>query len=239
MNGELLHVIEDACLKENSLPKEVVAGHKFSRSHKSAMKKIFALYDENKRKLKGANECIMYQDVITENRLSIKKRLLIAAVVIIIAAILTGAIIGFISQDFRGAVYNDNTALSVINTEDCLKTIEYKYYLSNLSTDFELIESDSTVFSEYSFYENEITGQTIAFSQWVKSEYLSHLNTENCPIEEVDINGHTGLCIDHSDSKHHFLILVWDNGDYVLQIEANLSKNEIVELAKNAKILKS
>ena len=65
-----------------------------------------------------------------------------------------------------------------------------------------------------------------------------HYNTEYHSFEDIEINGHAGLRLDFSDDEHHHSLLVWDNGDYVLEIVGDLSKSGILKLAKSAKILK-
>lgn len=51
----------------------------------------------------------------------------------------------------------------------------------------------------------------------------------------MNINGNAGLCIDFGDNEFQHVVVVWDNGDYILELSGDLSKNQLIELAKTAK----
>lgn len=207
-----------------------------SLRHRLAMKRIFALY-EKKTHVTTSNPPLALTP--QSKHLHLSKRLIILFAVIICAAMLTGFMVVFFSKNFHGTVYNDNTQLFAINTEHGPATIECKYYLSDLPDGFKMVEHDSTSFEVYTQYNNELSGQIITLSQYTKKKFVPHYNTENHDFEEIEINGHNGLCIDFSDYKHNSSIVVWDNDDYILELDGNLPKNELVNLAKSAKVLKS
>ncbi|MCM1062205.1 MAG: DUF4367 domain-containing protein [Eubacterium sp.] len=207
-----------------------------SLHHRLAMKRIFALY-EKKTHVTAINSPMFLTSQSKHLRLS--KRLMIIFAVIICAALLTGFMLVYFSKNFYGTVYNDNTQLFAVNTENCPITIEYEYYISDLPDGFEMVEHDTSSFDVYTLYENTSTGQCITFSQYVKQKFSPHYNTEHHDLVSVEINGDEGLCIDFSDNKHNMVILVWDNGDYILEIDGDLSKNSAVNLAKSTEILES
>lgn len=64
-------------------------------------------------------------------------------------------------------------------------------------------------------------------------------NTEHNSIEEADINSHKGLCIDFSNDEWVRSIIIWDNGDYVIEIGGDLTKNSVMDLAKSTKVLEN
>ena len=98
----------------------------------------------------------------------------------------------------------------------------------------------STPFNETIIFENTKTDQTITFKQWVKTEFDSiHFNTENNELVELEINGHPGLYLETWQNNQISTYIIWDNGNYILEIAGNLNKNDIVELAKSAKLIKS
>ncbi|MGN0682961.1 MAG: DUF4367 domain-containing protein, partial [Oscillospiraceae bacterium] len=73
--------------------------------------------------------------------------------------------------------------------------------------------------------------------QFVKTDFSPiHFNTEKCDFQEVDINGHCALLLDYSSIGEKFSGVIWDNGDYVIELCGNLSKNQIIDLAKSTKI---
>ena len=208
-----------------------VPEHKFLHKHRVAMKRIFKLYEKNTRAIRS-------EAVPNPKKCRLTRKTILTAILIVFLAALAGCTAAyFISQNFRGDVHMEYTRIFPIDMENCPTKIEEKYYLPEIPEGFVLIETDSTPLQEYISYENKLTRHTIAFKQMVKT-YLdtTHLNTENHQIEEVDINGHIGLCIDFSDSERTHSLLLWDNGDYIIEISADLPTNELINLAKTTKV---
>lgn len=210
--------------------------HKFSLKHWLAMKRIFAKFARNVHKLEKAEKLEKSAIDKYKPRLSIRQRAVIAVLIVILMSLLVGWVVVFVSEKFHGTVYYDNTFLTVIDTENCPTTIEYKYILASVPDGFEMIETDSSPIDVYTRYKNKQTGQTITLTQWVKTVYIPHLNTERHKIEEVTVNGKTGLYIDFSDDTYDSSFLVLDNGDYILEISADLPKSEVLNLVKFNKI---
>ncbi len=213
-----------------------VPEHKFSLKHSRAMKRIFARYRENLCKLRGAEATISAP--ITENRplRGLKQRLLIALVIIVLLTLFTGWVVIYRSRGFYGTVYPDNTHIFAVDTAGCPETIEYEYTLAFVPEGFELVEEGVSLTDVYILYMNNTTGQSIVFQQWVKTHYMPHIDTENGILEEVEINGKAGLYVDFGDSSWENSLVVWDNGDYIIEIDANLDKKSIINLAKINKL---
>lgn len=207
-----------------------------SLNHRLAMKRIFALY-EKKTHMATSNPPMV--PTPQSKHIHLSKRLIILFAVIICAALLTGFMLVYFSKNFHGTVYNDNTQLFAVNTENCPATIEYEYYLPNLPDEFEMIEHDSLSFHVYTLYEYTSSGQVITFSQYTKEKFTPHYNTEHDNFEEIEINGRYGVCLDFSDDKRYKSVVIWDNGDYILEIIGDLPKNLLVNLAESAKVLEN
>ncbi len=225
----LAEVCEEEISELNKFPP-----FKPSLRHRLAMKRVFTAFERNSR-----NTVISSPPVSAshETRLNLRQRLIVIFAAIFCAAFLTGFMVVYISSSFRGTVYWDNTQLFAINTENGLPTIEYKYYLPELPDGFEIVEQFSSQSVVYTLYENEVSGQVISLYQSIKTEFTTHYNTEHNDLEEIEINGHGGLCIDFSDDEHDSSILIWDNDDYILQLSGDLDKESLLILAKSAKIL--
>ena len=143
----------------------------------------------------------------------------------------------FISQSFRGEVHSDNTELFPINLENCPTVIEDKYYLSELPEGFEIVSIRLNPFSMTLIYENKQTGKTITFNQMTKPEFTPiHYNTEKSELVKVEINGYSGVFLDISNDKQTFTGIIWDNGDYILELFGDMTKNNLINLANSAKI---
>lgn len=202
-----------------------------SKKHDRAMKRIFKIYDKNTRHLRPQSEIRV---------MTIRRRLTVALLVIILAVITGFTAAYFISQGFHGKVYREYTELFPVNTENCPTVIEYEYCLSELPEGFELTSTRSSPFSMTTIYENGLTGQTITFEQWVKSEFDSiHLNTEKSKLVEVEINGHAGVFIDFSNDELNSSHFIWDSGEYIIILSGDVPKNSMLNLVKSAKVLEN
>ena len=207
-----------------------------SLRHRLAMKRIFALCEKKTHITVSVPPIIQTSQ---SKHLHLSKRLIILFAVIMCAALLTGFMLVFFSKDFHGTVYNDNTQLFAVNTENCPITIEYEYYLSDLPDTFKMVEHDLTRTDFYVRYENTSSGQVITLTQYTKNGFNTHYNTEYHNFDEIEINGHSGVCLDISNGECDGSIVIWDNGDYILEIAGNLSKNHLVDLAKSTKVLEN
>ena len=197
---------------------------KTSKMHDRAMKRIFKIYAKNTRHLRSESEI--------RRTTTVQRRILVALLVIILAVITGFTAAYFISHSFSGKVYNEYTELFPVDVENCPEYIEVKYYLPEVPEGFDLLEIDSTPFYEHISYENKKTGQTIVFEQWTKPEFDSvRFNTEKGELNEVEINGYFGVCLELNDEPNYTEI-IWDNGDYILHIAGSLPKNELLNLAK-------
>lgn len=209
--------------------------HVFSKKHERKMKHVFKLFERNDCKLKpyiGSRPHYHFRFT--------KRNIIVLLAVIFLAALAGCGVTYFTSKNFYGKVNADNTELFVINTENCPSTIEDKYYLPCLPDGYEVLGTDSTPFYEWISYENPATEQTLTFCQFAKASFDStHYDTENQKFEEININGHSGLCLDYSSQGYNYAVIVWDNGDYIFELFGEYSKNELCDLAKTAKVIQN
>lgn len=231
----LLEVHKIECGIVDDLP-----DYKPSLRHCFAMKRIFARFDKNTRKIRYTRSTVEAPTIERRTRrYSIKQRILIATLIIILMAFLVGcasAIVKFISEHFNGTVYEDNTQLFVVNLDNCPQTIEYQYVLTNVPDGFELIETVSSTTNVSTLYLNSSTGQVITLEQWVKTHFTPHYNTEKNTFEKIKINNSEGLFIDLSDEKQNNSVLIWDNEDYIIEISADIDKSNAKNLLNITKI---
>lgn len=232
LKGILAEICEEEIAELNKFPP-----FKPSMRHRFAMKRIFSLFKNNTRKTKS--EVPKSSLPLQHNSLRLSKRLIILIAVIICAALLTGFMLVYFSKNFHGTVYNDNTQLFAINTENCPITIEYEYYLSNLPDGFEMVEHNSSSYDVYILYENNSSDQVITLTQYTKSGFNTHYNTEYYNFEEIEINDYNGVCLDFSNDERDSSIVIWDDGEYILEISGNIAKKELLGLAKSAKVLEN
>ena len=108
------------------------------------------------------------------------------------------------------------------------KTIESKYDITNGVNGYGrdvLCDESSKVSLHYSLGDN-----LIEFEQRVVDGFTGYYNTEDAAIEHIDINGHDAMgWLDN----HNYYNLIWNNGEYVIVISSNISKSELIEMAKS------
>lgn len=209
-----------------------ITEHRFSRKHNRAMKQIFKTYE--KRTALLHNNIMDKRNVISHFRWN-RKTVIVMLMVIFLAVLAGCAAIIYYLGGFRTDVQNDNTQLFPIDFTDCPQSIEEVYRLSELPNGFELLEESISDISVYTSYINSTTGQTITFHQSIKTVFEPHYNTEYSDLEEISIGEHKGIGL---EGKMVYLI-AWDNGDYILEISSNLSKSEVLNLAKCVKVLEN
>lgn len=209
-----------------------VPEHTFSRKHNRVMKRIFKAY---------ARKTALLRSDITEQRNEIShfrwnRKTIIVVFMIIFLAALTGctAVIYYLGG-FRMDVQADNTQLFPIDLTSCPQSIEEVYYLPDLPNEFELLEENRSDISVFALYINGKTGKTITFHQSIKTAFEPHYNTEYSDFEEISIGEHKGIGL---EGKMGYIV-AWDNGDYILELLADLSKSEVVTLAKSAKVFEN
>ena len=59
---------------------------------------------------------------------------------------------------------------------------------------------------------------------------------DNNTMHPINIGGHDGVYIDYSTDANVVSSVIWDNGDYIMQLEGVLTKEEIIALAESVKI---
>ena len=221
MSEELLILaLQEACEREFA-EFETGEKHVFSLRHRRRMKKIIKQY---------------YSGPKIDNtvKIPLRKRILIAIYVIILATILCVGVVAIATNGFKFDKKDDHTEALTINWENSPKTIDDIYYLSALPEEFETVESNiNTTIANFVF--EDYSGKIIKLRQIVKEDFPNNYNTEGYDLEEITVGDNNGFLIDYGSE----LLLVWDNGDYIIELIGNFTKEELLCLAKSAEIKKS
>lgn len=184
----------------------------------------------SRKKLNGILYPKSLQPAENTRRIAPSKRIIIALLIIILMAvgITAGAVI---SRGFTRKEHRDNTELFAVNAENTPKTIESVYYLPEIPEEYELYEVVSDNRSVFTSYMNYNTNRGMVLFQAVKEGYRDHFDNEHQTFEEVDVNGHYGLYLGDCDRG----LIIWDNGNYVLELSGDFNKDTLLDLAKSAK----
>lgn len=197
----------------------------FSAKHNRKMKRVFDVFA--KKQTSVYNQPV---STTAKRPLNIRKRILIAAIIIVCLALLTGCVIAFISSSFRGTVYNDNTYLFAFDVGDSPTVIEEEYMLSVVPEGYKLYKSSSSSIDKFAVYRNNDNKELI-FKQTVKSKYNSHINTEGYDIEEIFVNECDAICVEYERKKGISSVVIWNNDEYILELNGDFTKKELINLA--------
>lgn len=84
-------------------------------------------------------------------------------------------------------------------------------------------------YSQFITSEYENGDKYIIFTQYVKQSFNVMVDTENQPMEHINVNGCEGYIIQLDDVSFY---ISWDNGDYIFDIEGNIGKDELINVVE-------
>ena len=106
--------------------------------------------------------------------------------------------------------------------------IEKKYDISAGTQNFErtiVYERKDCISIHYSK-----GNKVIDLEQHTVDSFDGNYNTEKTTTEHVDINGNDAIgWLDN----HDYYTLIWNNGEYVIEINSNLEKTQVIEIARS------
>lgn len=176
--------------------------------------------------------------VKTKNRKPIpfKRRLLIAAIIIITMAVLTGGIT-VITRNLGMFKIKQYDIFSMMTVEDAVDgpiAFTEKY---RLVMDFSQYTKDIIGDIEYMYavhYKSKTNERQIIFSQTSKNAYgVERLNTENAITypELIEI-GNNKVAL-YFETYKHDKVLIWEMGDSIIELVTyEFDKNELIEISK-------
>lgn len=203
---------------------------KFSFRHRTTMKRIFKQFEQNKKKMVDSNVNDARGNILGHGQISFRNRLILVALIIVFLAVVTGFVIMFMSGGFNGTVYQNNTHLFPVDTDNCPSTIEKVYSLSVIPEGYELCEYTSNDIDVYTLYRNS-KNQRLVVRQTVKSEFNIHINTEGYDLQETNVNGCDAVFIEYTNDQGVGSMVIWDNEDYIIELSGNFNKFELLNLA--------
>lgn len=193
-----------------------VKDHQFSERHHERMKEAFAILDKNsKRKPR-----------------SIRRRVIIALIVAALIGTITAVAYEPV-RSFFSNMFTDHTEVRPANgsllEDDRKEKIEKKYSVavpSGYTLDEEAsVEEDWSI---KSVYYNSDRSKRIDFSQHVRSSYKTYFDNELVELEtKLDEHGQEILVHSYNDTA---VTIVWDNGEYIFELDANMSEAELMDI---------
>lgn len=153
----------------------------------------------------------------------------------IIAAALAASSVSAVRDFFKRFFtepFSTHTAVQSADTAEAPETIEAIYTI-DVPEGFETtFEEQVYEYTQFITYEYEKDDKYIIFSQYSKKSFNVMVDTENQVMEYITVNGKEGYIIRLDDDSYY---ISWDNGDYIFDIEGNIGKNQLIEIAETVK----
>lgn len=167
---------------------------------------------------------------------TLKRRLLIVAIIVAVMAVLTAGIT-VITRNlgaFTVKQYDVFSMLTISNIEDSPLVLTEKYRLVMDDSQYTKKVIDDYEFTSTMFYSDKANGKYLCFSQSVKGMYETmRLNTENAITypETVKLDNNRNAI--YFETYNREKVLIWELDESIIEISASgFSKNELIELSK-------
>ena len=221
------YVTDSAVILDNTDDSDV----RFSWQYKRKRKAMITAYRKTSERPVGFDE--KYRKV------RLGQRIKLAVLVAVTALFITGA--GMYITHYVGGLmakqYDDHSDGFALDWENAPRTLEKSYRINcDLSDyDMEIVCDDEYQYWEY-YSKQEPSYQYINFSCDVKEGFQNaRLNTEGSEIERISINGYDGIYYVTHDGGN---CLIWDNGEYILQLFFNIEYETGFEIAESISEIK-
>ena len=160
---------------------------------------------------------------------------IIAFFVISITTVLSVEALRTPFHDFITRVFSSHSEVrSFDDGGDYPDKIENIYEIKYDLSDYQVIYTVQSEKHRNIDYQHE--SDIICFAQDTVKSYNKNFNTENAELESVDIDGHEA--IGFLDNQNYYT-LIWNNGEYVIQISSNIGKDALIEIAKSVQKVES
>lgn len=195
--------------------------HAFSRAHKRKMKALFNSLYNNSSEVKDLHPKLRYH-----------RRLSLVLVLIIMMILLGITVVAIATNGFKFTTKPTHTQVLAVGWEEAPEIIE-NYYTIDVPDGFVLEDNSGSNLVHTVEYTKD--NEFIKFRQFAKKSYNATYNTEGYEYEELIIDDHNAFYI----QWNNYNLLVWDNTDYVLEIQSTMHKESLIELAKSTKIIEN
>ena len=131
--------------------------------------------------------------------------------------------------DFIMSIFSDHSEVRTFDeVGDYPEKIESYYEITYDLSDYSITKRFDDDSGHTIHYQS---GETVIyFSQSVVKGFRHNYNTEDTEIELININGIEAMS--YLDN-HNYNTLIWNNGEYIIQIGSNTGKDVLIEIAKS------
>ncbi len=216
MNNEMFKKAIDEALTQkliDSIP-SVKVPHVFSREFEKKMSKLIML----RRKP-------FYMIINTAGKRA--ACLIIGILVIAMTTVMSVEAFRTAFFNFFIEFFDDYVNVHSIETETAPENIEDIYNMTYGLSDYKIVMQESNNIRRHIIYNNKDC--SIDYVQSVKKFGYS-INSEKTFISYVDINECQAF---YYTDNHNYNYIMWDNGDYLITLGSNISKDELIKIAES------
>lgn len=218
MQNNLYRAFEETAVSRIIEKVPQMPDHKFSRKFERKMKRLIRY---------GCNEPTHYHKITV-------KRLFVCITVALVAAVVMAFSVGAVRDFFKNffmEVFGTHTMVQTFSDNINAPTSIEDVYTIEVPNGFDIVYKDEIFeWSTFICYEYSKDNYYIFFTQYLKSEYNVNINTENRPLNYIEINGNDGYIVDLGNNEYY---ISWDNGDYIFDITGNIGKNALIDIANS------
>lgn len=152
-----------------------------------------------------------------------------ASIIVLTASVITVSAFREPIHDFIVNIFSDNLKVTASDVGNAPTEITEHYEIGSIPEGFELVfQTSERELASTSYRNND---DYIYFGQYTKNSYKD-IDFESYEFY-LDENKQEYII---SEFKEGELCVIWDNGDYILHINSNLTREEILELCKSVRV---
>jgi len=164
---------------------------------------------------------------------TVGKRVACIVVIVLIASSVTVLSVDALRNavaDFFVSTYDKFSSVQPVEDDIAPSTIKDIYEITYDLKEYEIYYEDNTEYRRnITYIKDDIL---INFSQYTKDAYDINVNTEGSEITTIDINNYEAI---YFLDNHNYNHLIFDNGEYIIYISSNISKNALINIAESVK----
>lgn len=215
-----LENVIDEVLRRDFMQFDKPCEHKFSLRHRRGMKKLFSA---------NAGQRLEKTDV----KIPIRKRLMIALVLVLLMALAGLSATAAFDGSFIGSFgflksASGLTAVVSLDQKSENNFISDIYKLGAPPEDYVYDEYWGNIDRTFTFYKNGM-GDVLLMGQFVKEDFRPEYNSNFSELTETNVNGMSG----YYSTMDEYTDLVWDNGEYIFELNGKLPVEELAKAAES------
>ncbi len=227
LNSNKLHTALEMSIKDMNAAydENEVISHRFSWRYKRKKRAIIKAYQQSLQRPEEFDS--------RYRKISFRQKVLIAAIAVVMAALLTGAgvVVTYYIGGIRAEQQSTHTDAFAMDWESAPLTLEKTYRITFDLSDY---KKEVVCDDEFEYWEDYTSGNYyIDYICTTKEMFQnSRLNTEDAKIEIRKVGKYDALYFIRSSGTQ---CLAWDNGEYIFELQFNIDYETALKVALSIK----